>query len=135
MAIRTLFFVFFAALLGGAQAKVTVYGMEGQKHIATGTGTEISEPTATTKPLAAYNTRILTPPPIPDPRPPNQFGIQLAADAVDVNGLSIPQSGAFYGFSVEMSVVTQCSTLNNPGSSIALRVHVMRCSPFDSRIR
>ncbi|KAI0742958.1 hypothetical protein C8Q80DRAFT_1273535 [Daedaleopsis nitida] len=110
MAVHTLFFLLLAAF-GTTHAQVTIYGQEGQKQVAAGTGTAVPAPVQTTV-LAAYNTRILDPPPLPNPLPANQFGIQLAADAADVAGLSIPQSGAFYGFSVEMSVVTQCIGLN-----------------------
>lgn len=111
MALHTLLFAFFAAL-AAVQAQVTIYGIEGVKAVTSGTNSA-SAPIAT-KILAAYNERILDPPPLPNPLPPNQFTIQLAADAGDVNGLSIPQSGAFYGFSVEMSVVTQCSECVSP---------------------
>jgi hypothetical protein len=54
---------------------------------------------------AAYDPTILTPPPIPDPAPPTTFFQQLSS--APVPGLSIPQSGYFFGFSVEFSVITQ----------------------------
>ncbi|KAI0830340.1 glycoside hydrolase family 79 protein [Trametes gibbosa] len=93
------------AALGGVQA-VTVYG---QTPIAT--PTSLAAGTSYTG-LAAYDTRVLDPPPLPDPRPPSQFVIQLPQAASNVQGLSIPLSGAFYGFSVEMSVTTQVIGLN-----------------------
>ena len=107
MAIHTLLLTLVTAL-AGAQA-VTVYGQGGQQPIGTSTGTSTATSAIPSSTLAAYDTLVLNPPPLPDPLPPNQFGVQLAADAVNVNGLSIPQSGAFFGFSVEMSVVTQVS--------------------------
>ncbi|KAI0633084.1 glycoside hydrolase family 79 protein [Trametes polyzona] len=95
------------AALGSVQAAVTVHGQAGPVGSATSTASDSSYTG-----LAAYDTRILDPPPLPDPRPATQFGIQLAASANDVQGLSIPLSGAFWGFSVEMSVVTQVIGLN-----------------------
>jgi hypothetical protein len=53
---------------------------------------------------AAYDPTVLQPPPPPNPPiPANQF-IQLYSGGM--NGLSKQQSGAFFGFSVEMSVAT-----------------------------
>ncbi len=94
----------FCASLHSVRA-VTIYNQAGQQPVGTATGSG-AVPTTT---LAAYDARILNPPPLPNPLPANAFGIQLPAQASGMNGLSIPQSGAFYGFSVEMSVVTQVS--------------------------
>ena len=96
----------FAALSTGVRA-VTVYNQAGQQPIGTATSSGTA-PTSTST-LAAYDARILNPPPLPNPLPANAFGIQLPAQASGMNALSIPLSGAFYGFSVEMSVVTQVS--------------------------
>ena len=53
---------------------------------------------------AAYDSTVLQPPPPPNPPiQTNQF-VQLYSGGM--NGLSKPQSGAFFGFSVEMSVAT-----------------------------
>jgi hypothetical protein len=53
---------------------------------------------------AAYDPTVLLPPPPPNPPiPMNQF-IQLYNGGM--NGLSKQQTGAFFGFSVEMSVAT-----------------------------
>ncbi|KAJ7826325.1 glycoside hydrolase family 79 protein [Mycena leptocephala] len=57
---------------------------------------------------AAYDPTILTPPPVPDPAPPTTFFQQLSS--APVPGLSIPQSGYFFGFSVEFSVITKSVT-------------------------
>ncbi|KAI0772363.1 glycoside hydrolase family 79 protein [Trametes elegans] len=95
----TLLLALLAACGGGARA-VTVYH---QQPIVTTT----VEPGATYTGLPAYDPRVLDPPPLPNPLPANQFFIQLAQDAQNVQGLSIPLSGAFFGFSIEMSVVTQ----------------------------
>lgn len=48
-----------------------------------------------------------------------QFGVQLESKAENVMGLSIPLSGAFYGFSIEMSIVNQVSEcLDSVGFSV-----------------
>lgn len=63
----------------------------------------------TEKPLAAYDETILNPPELPNPRPAVAYTLELQRDAGAVNGLSIPlKSGhAFFGFSIEMSVINQ----------------------------
>lgn len=116
MAARALLYSLLA--LSGAANAVTVYNQVGQQVIATGTGTDTAAATPTTVlTSAAYDTLVLEPPALPDPLPANAFTIQLAQSASNVNGLSIPVSGAFYGFSVEMSVVTQASECSVPAGT------------------
>jgi hypothetical protein len=55
---------------------------------------------------AAYDTTILNPPTIPNPVIPSQIPVQLTSSGGIAN-LSIPQNGAFFGFSIEMSVANQ----------------------------
>ncbi|KAF9556467.1 glycoside hydrolase family 79 protein [Agrocybe pediades] len=58
--------------------------------------------------LAAYDTTELIPPPVPNPPPASAYTLNLQRDASAVNGLSIPHvGGSFWGFSLEMSIVTQ----------------------------
>lgn len=103
-------------------ADVTVYGFFGQTTVdpnAAATGTVSAEPSTTsfvTTPgpphfteLAAYNNIYLEPPAIPSPAPATQFAIGVPTSAQLMNGLSIPQSGSFFGFSIEMSVANQLS--------------------------
>ncbi|PCH43216.1 glycoside hydrolase family 79 protein [Wolfiporia cocos MD-104 SS10] len=92
----------FSATIAGA---VTVYSQV--PFAAASTSATSSALGSTYTGLAAYDPTVLNPPPIPSPLPPNQFGIQLSNNASDVQGLSIPLSGAFLGFSVEMSVADQ----------------------------
>ena len=54
---------------------------------------------------AAYDSTVLTPPPIPNPAISTNFTLQLLNGGM--SGLSIPQNGAFLGFSVELSVADQ----------------------------
>ncbi|OBZ69575.1 Beta-glucuronidase [Grifola frondosa] len=79
--------------------------------VSSASGSSSSSTTTASIPWAtafsAYNDVVLSPPPLPVPLPPTQFSISLANQAVDVSGLSIPQSGSFYGFSIEMSVANQ----------------------------
>jgi hypothetical protein len=91
----------FAILFPGlVAASVTVYYAPGHKHLD-GTAT-VTAGVADSSGAAAQR-RVLNPPP-----PPiafnTQFDIQLQSNTP---GLSIPQSGAFVGFSIEMSVANQ----------------------------
>ena len=103
-------------LAGGAYVQaVTVYGLQGaQQTLGGSSGTSTAANAAYTAP--AFNTVILEAPPIPSPAIPTQFGLQLQASASNVVGLSIPQTGAFLGFSIEFSVVNQVGQCA-PGSS------------------
>jgi hypothetical protein len=56
---------------------------------------------------AAYDPTVLNPPPIPNPAPGTQPFIQLFNSNTSQSRLSIPVSGSFYGFSIEMSVANQ----------------------------
>ena len=92
---------------------VTVYNQDGATVVsAAATQTGAASATATAdwlSSLAAYNNVTLTPPALPSPMPSTAFSISVMNNAQDVNGLGIQQSGDFFGFSVEMSVVTQVS--------------------------
>ena len=90
-----------------ARASVTVYD---QIPLGESTNTKTADgPQASYTGAAAYDPTVLLPPPIPDPPLPTQLSLQLSSDAQNVQGLSITQSGSFYGFSIEMSVVGQVS--------------------------
>ncbi|KAF9051566.1 glycoside hydrolase family 79 protein [Panaeolus papilionaceus] len=90
-------------------AAVTVYGLTplGQMPLnPTATPTDAAPPVQTT--LAAYNNTELIPPPIPNPAPATAFTLTLQQQAAGVPFLSIPHVGpSFWGFSIEMSVLTQ----------------------------
>ncbi|KAH9933993.1 glycoside hydrolase family 79 protein [Epithele typhae] len=113
-------------LATSASADITIYGQLGQTTInlsaataaaALGTSTAPATTSFVTTPgppqytgLAAYNPVIYQAPAIPNPAPANAFSIGVAHAASNVNALSIPQSGTFLGFSIELSVATQLST-------------------------
>ena len=83
-----------------ALAQVTVY-----RQIPLGQ-TRTDGEWATTTALAAYNVTHLQPPTPPGGNP--SFVVQLQKDAAAASGLSIPHVGpSFFGFSIEMSVITQ----------------------------
>lgn len=90
---------------------VTVYGQIplAQTVVATATATESSTLVATETGLAAYDKTELTPPALPNPNPgANAYTLSLEKSAASVQGLSIPHvGGGFWGFSIEMSVVSQ----------------------------
>ncbi len=91
-----------SVLFLNVHGQVTVYK---QQPLGPATTAASSAPAADYTGAAAYNPTILNPPPIPDPLPPMAFGIQLQQGGTP--GVSIAQTGAFFGFSVEMSVVNQ----------------------------
>lgn len=84
-----------------ARASVTVYSQ--QPIGATATQAASANYTG----AAAYDPTILQAPAVPNPAPPMQFSLQLNNAPNAVQGLSIPQSGAFMGFSIEFSVINQ----------------------------
>ena len=92
---------------------VTVYNQDGATVVsAAATQSGAASATATASwlsSLAAYNNVTLTAPALPSPMPSTAFSITVMNSAQDVNGLGIQQVGDFFGFSVEMSVVTQVS--------------------------
>jgi hypothetical protein len=104
LAIMLLFALWSLGMLGAARASVTVYGQ-----VPIGISSALA-PTGTV--AAAYNDTTLQPPAVPSPAPPTAFTLSLQAANKTVSGLSIPIHGTFFGFSVEMSVITQlCSSL------------------------
>ena len=105
----------FYTLLGlSSGSALTIYNVQGP--IAIGPTTTSSSavvetavydpPYGTYSGYAAYNPIVLAPPPVPSGLS-TQYDLVLPENAADVHGLSIPQSGSFLGFSVEMSVVTE----------------------------
>ena len=92
-----------AGLVGSATA-VTLYSQVA----FTGTRTHTAPiPSFTPNQTAAYDSTVLIPPAPPNPPQANTFNIALQATNASVPGLSIMQHGSFYGFSVEMSVITR----------------------------
>ncbi|EIM80386.1 glycoside hydrolase family 79 protein [Stereum hirsutum FP-91666 SS1] len=108
-----LFFFVLAAFISLSDAQFSVYRPKNADQVifdgksvtyttsrtttATATG-----PAATFTNAAAYNQDTLQAPALPVPAPATEFSIQLVDGGM--TGLSIKQNGAFYGFSVEMSV-------------------------------
>lgn len=95
--------LFLCSTLASVHAEVTVYGQT-----ALGFHTSASSSSASTVTPAAYNNTRLVPPAIPNPAPANAFTLTLQQSSSAVNGLSIPHvGGSFWGFSIEMSVISQ----------------------------
>lgn len=101
-------------VVSAVRAEITVLGqvplaqatLSGSLVTVATTTTLAADPATTT--LAAYNDTLLDPPAIPDPAPSTQFTLDIAGSSANVVGLSIVhQDGAFWGFSIEMSVLTQ----------------------------
>lgn len=95
-------FLYCALASGGLARAVTVYSQ-----VPMGVTPTTSASGSTYTGAAAYDPTVLNAPALPNPLPPTQFGIQLSTSASDVPALSIQLSGAFLGFSIEMSVVDQ----------------------------
>lgn len=96
---RLLLVLSFLLAIGIAHASVTVYGPHVQRPYGIVTAASASYTSA------AYDDIVLTPPPLPNVPPPTFFSVQLQTGAVP--DLSIPHQGSFFGFSIELSVVTQ----------------------------
>ncbi|KAJ7728935.1 glycoside hydrolase family 79 protein [Mycena maculata] len=94
-------------LLDVATASVTVFNQ-----IPMGIQSAVSS-TATV--AAAYNDTILNPPPVPVPAPATSFTLNIPSvnTSVPQSQLSIPIPGTFFGFSIEMSVITQLFGVNS----------------------
>lgn len=103
-----LFLWAWACWLGLVAAAVTIYGPSGRIQSQTISNTA-AVPTSSADVESVDNTLVLTPPPIPVPPPPSQFHLVLQNSAQNVQNASIQQTGSFYGFSIEMSVVEQIS--------------------------
>ena len=104
-----LWLLFLCSSIAFVQAQVTVYGQ-----IALGFTTSPAAGAPTPTSLAAYNNTRLVPPPIASPAPANAFTLNLQQSNTAVNGLSIPHvGGSFWGFSIEMSVISQVRKSNS----------------------
>ena len=103
---------------------VTVYDQDGVTAVsgaATGTGAAAAATsTDWLSSLAAFNNVTLTAPALPSSMPSTAFTIQAMNSAQDVQGLSIQQGADFFGFSIEMSVVTQVSEYHVVGGCVWL---------------
>jgi hypothetical protein len=99
----------FLCVLNVSQASVTVYNQ-----VPFGQSTNsASASSAQYTGAAAYDPTVLNPPAIPNPAPATQFTLELQSSSQAVQGLSIMQSGAFLGFSIETSVINQVLGVNS----------------------
>ncbi|KAK0433146.1 hypothetical protein EV421DRAFT_1892992 [Armillaria borealis] len=90
---------------GMASAQITVYYQRTFQHTQVTSTVSTTAASASYTGAAAYDPTVLEAPAIPDPLPAMQFDIDLLDG--DTSGISIPQTGAFVGFSIEMSVTNQ----------------------------
>ncbi|KAJ7471486.1 glycoside hydrolase family 79 protein [Mycena galericulata] len=98
--------------LPAAWASITVYNQEPfGDTLKTMSSASNSAAAATYTGAAAYDPTVLVAPPVPNPAPPTNFFQQLSS--APVPGLSIPQAGYFFGFSVEFSVINQVMGSNS----------------------
>ncbi|KAI8996272.1 glycoside hydrolase superfamily [Trametes punicea] len=108
---RFLACLLFVSYLSCVLAAVTVYGPTGAERPTSaswGAGPSATKgDTSWLDAYNAYNNVQLQPPPLPNPLPSTDFVINVPLQAQNMPGLSIPQRGDFFGFSIEMSVVEQ----------------------------
>ena len=101
--------IFLCSTLAFAQAQVTIYeqiALLTETNIPNATSTATTAITTPTGP--AYDDTVLTPPLISSPPPLSDFTLTLAENSNAVQGLSMPHlGGSFWGFSIEMSVISQ----------------------------
>jgi hypothetical protein len=93
--------VLLCSTLDFAQAVTVYYGQ-----VAAAVPSDAFNAPATT--AHAFDNTRLYPPAISNPAPPNAFTLTLQKDAAVVSGLSIAHvGGCLWGFSIEMSVISQ----------------------------
>jgi len=90
-----------------------------QRANAAGTETAAVPGVQPTQTLPAYDRTRLIPPALPQPMPATTYTLELPLAATGMQGLSAPHvGGGFYGFSIEMSVLSQvgasCLTILPP---------------------
>ncbi|KAI0791077.1 glycoside hydrolase family 79 protein [Abortiporus biennis] len=117
MAFRTLFLLLLASGITYVRAGVTVYGQTPVGFTATTSAGVAATPASgaaqsTSTTYKAYDQTVLTPPALPSPLPATQFQINLQPTVQTVQGAGIAVSGALFGLSIEMSVVTQVLGIN-----------------------
>ncbi|KAJ6627347.1 glycoside hydrolase family 79 protein [Mycena sp. CBHHK59/15] len=109
---RPLLYLYACYGLPAVWSAITVYHQQPFGDTTTSTASSSgSAAAASYTGAAAYDPTVLTAPPIPDPPPATKFFQQLSS--APVSGLSIPQSGYFFGFSVEFSVINQVLGTNS----------------------
>ncbi|KAJ7464342.1 hypothetical protein FB451DRAFT_1138730 [Mycena latifolia] len=94
------------------RCEITIYHANNQAAFAT-----TSVPAAQYTGAEAYNPTTLIPPPVPTPAIASTIPVQF--QNAGTPGLSVPQSGAFMGFSIEMSVTNQVLGKNSTQLQVA----------------
>ncbi|KAJ6513514.1 hypothetical protein DFH09DRAFT_999118 [Mycena vulgaris] len=108
--IRSLGLILFLTLVP-CHCEITIYHANDQAAFAT------SVPAAQYTGAQAYNPTTLIPPPVPTPALASTIPVQL--QSAGTPGLSVPQLGAFMGFSIEMSVTNQVLGKNSTQLQVA----------------
>lgn len=111
------------AVAAATPPQLTIYHPHDPNVIFGGTSTTSETATATSPGAAAtytgaaaYDPRTLTPPAPPNPPIATSFPLQLSAGGMP--NMSIPLSGSFMGFSIEMSIAQQISTCHLLSSTL-----------------
>ncbi|KAF8604933.1 glycoside hydrolase family 79 protein [Ceratobasidium sp. AG-I] len=118
-----------AALVACADAAVTVYQIDGNPALSTSTA---SAPASEYTGSAAYDPTVLNPPAPPD-QLNRDFAIALPQGGIE--GLSVPQSGAYLGFSIELSVATRVIGTNSSVLAVPFLNHIVNVANRAGSVR
>ncbi|QRV80175.1 glycoside hydrolase family 79 protein [Ceratobasidium sp. AG-Ba] len=118
-----------ATLATCANAAVTVYKIDDRDAQLTATS---SADAATYTGSAAYDPTVLNPPPPPD-NLNRDFTIQLPQGGVA--GLSIPQKGSYFGFSIELSVANRAIGSNSSIIAVPFLNHIANVANRGGAVR
>ncbi|CAE6468101.1 unnamed protein product [Rhizoctonia solani] len=125
----TRFWIAALAAAASANAAITVYKADDRESQLTATSTAGA---ATYTGSAAYDPTVLNP-----PAPPEQFNREYAINLspTEPQGLSIPQSGSYFGFSIELSVANRVIGTNSSILAVPFLNHIVNVANRGGKVR
>ncbi|CAE6461756.1 unnamed protein product, partial [Rhizoctonia solani] len=125
----TRFWIAALAAAATANAAITVYKADDREAQLTATATAGA---ATYTGSAAYDPTVLNP-----PAPPEQFNREYAINLSpnEPQGLSIPQSGSYFGFSIELSVANRVIGTNSSVLAVPFLNHIVNIANRGGKVR
>ncbi|CUA67084.1 Beta-glucuronidase [Rhizoctonia solani] len=112
-----------------ANAAVTVYKVDDRESQLTATS---SASAATYTGSAAYDPTVLDPPALPE-QFNRDFAVQLSP--TEPQGLSIPQSGSYFGFSIELSVANRVIGTNSSVLAVPFLNYIVNVANRGGKVR
>ncbi|KAJ1302509.1 hypothetical protein OPQ81_002828 [Rhizoctonia solani] len=125
----TLFWIAALAAAATVSNAVTVYKPDDREAQLTATS---SADAATYTGSAAYDPTVLNPPAAPE-QFNRDFAIQLSP--TEPQGLSIPQSGSYFGFSIELSVANRVIGTNSTVLAVPFLNHIVNIANRGGKVR